>query len=46
MEDFKAVIRERYGENHRIIGDCDKELAVKCVNGTFVGVKEGDVISY
>ena len=36
-----------YGENKRITdGDYDKSLAVKCVNGTFVGKKEGDVIAF
>ena len=46
MEDRKALIQARYGENHRITGDYDKDLAVKCINGTFVGTKEGDIISY
>ena len=36
-----------YGENKRITdGDYDQSLAVKCVNGTFVGKKEGDVIAF
>ena len=36
-----------YGENKRITdGDYDKSLAVKCLNGTFVGKKEGDVIAF
>ena len=36
-----------YGENKKITdGDYDKSLAVKCVNGTFVGKKAGDVIAY
>ena len=46
MEDLKTIVRARYGENHRISGDYDRSLAVKCVNGTFVGVKEGDIIAY
>ena len=46
MEDLKALVRARYGENHRITGDYDRELAVKCINGTFVGIKEDDVIAY
>ena len=45
-EEMKAFIRARYGENHRITGDYDRELAVKCVNGTFVGVKEDNIVSY
>ena len=27
-------------------GNYDKSLAVKCLNGTFVGKKSGDVIAY
>ena len=46
MEDLKTIVRARYGENHPIIGDYDKELAVKCVNGTFVGKKKWGIISY
>ena len=46
MEDLKDLVRARYGENHRITGDYDRELAVKCINGTFVGIKEGNVIAY
>ena len=46
MEDLKTVVRARYGENHRIYGDYDRSHAVKCVNGTFVGVKEDDIIAY
>ena len=46
MEDLKAIVRARYGENHRISGDYDKELAVRCVNGTFVGKKKWGIISY
>ena len=46
MADLKSIIRARYGENHRITGEYNKDLAVKCINGTFVGVKDGDVIAY
>ncbi|MBR3245632.1 MAG: carboxylesterase family protein, partial [Parasporobacterium sp.] len=43
----RDMIRARYGENHPITDDnYDKSLAVKCVNGTFVGKKEGDIISF
>ena len=36
-----------YGENKRITdGNYDDSLAVKCVNGTFVGKKSGDVIAF
>ena len=42
-----AQIRARYGENKPITDDdYDKSLAVKCVNGTFVGTKTDDVVSY
>lgn len=36
----------KYAENKKITGNYDKTLAVKCVNGTFVGKKSDDVISY
>ncbi len=36
-----------YGENQEIYGGFyDESLAVKCVNGTFVGKKERDVIAF
>ena len=35
-----------YGENKKITGDYDKSLAVKCINGTFVGKKNDGVIAY
>lgn len=36
-----------YGENHRITdGNYDRSLAVKCINGTFVGQRKGDVIAF
>ena len=46
IEEARERMQARYGENHRITGDYDKSLAVRCVNGTFVGVKDGDVIAY
>ena len=40
-------IQALYGENKKITdGNYDKSLAVKCLNGTFVGKKSGDVIAY
>ena len=40
-------IKARYGENKQITdGFYDKSLAVKCVNGTFVGTKSENVIAY
>ena len=45
-EEQKQVITQ-YGENQEITdGDYDKSLAVKCVNGTFVGRRAENVISY
>ena len=43
----KDMLRALYGENRRIVdGAYDKSLAVKCVNGTFVGKKTDGVIAY
>ena len=43
----KDMLRALYGENRRIAdGAYDKSLAVKCVNGTFVGKKTDGVIAY
>jgi len=46
LNELKAEIRARYGENKKITGDYDKSLAVKCVNGTFIGKKNDGVIAY
>ena len=47
IEEAKKQIRADYGENKRITdGNYDKSLAVKCINGTFVGRKTEDVIAY
>ena len=44
---MKEKIRAQYGENKNITdGNYDKSLAVKCVNGTFVGRKKDGVIAY
>ena len=41
------MIRSLYGENKCITDDnYDKSLAVKCVNGTFVGKKNENIIEY
>ena len=44
----KELLWERYGgENKRITdGNYDKSLAVKCVNGTFVGKRTENIIAY
>ena len=46
--EFKDLIRMESYEylNSEITGDYDKALAVKCVNGTFVGCEENGVASY
>lgn len=46
--EFKDLIRfEQYDNlNSEITGDYDKTLAVKCVNGTFVGTEENGVASW
>ena len=47
MIDVKALLRAQYGENKRIIdGNFDKSLAVKCINGTFIGKRTENIISY
>ena len=41
------MMRAQYGENKCITdGDYDRSLAVKCVNGTFVGKKKDGIISF
>lgn len=43
----KELMRARYGENKKITdGHYDQSLAVKCVNGTFVGKKTENIISF
>ena len=42
----KEKIRALYGENKKITGQYDQSLAVKCINGTFVGKKDGDVLTF
>ncbi len=45
--DVKALLRAQYGENKKITnGNFDKSLAVKCVNGTFVGKRTENIIAY
>ena len=47
MSKVKEKIRAQYGENKQITdGNYDKSLAVKCVNGTFVGKKNNGVIAF
>ncbi|MBQ7733877.1 MAG: carboxylesterase family protein, partial [Synergistaceae bacterium] len=47
ISELKAELRAQYGENKPITdGNYDKSLAVKCINGTFVGKKTDGVIAY
>ena len=43
---FEAEAKESAVENKRITGGYDNSLAVKCINGTFVGKKTEGVITY
>ena len=41
IQEVSARMQALYGENKTITdGNYDKSLAVKCINGTFVGKKE------
>ena len=47
LNEIKAELKAQYGENKKITdGNYDKSLAVKCINGTFVGKKHDGVIAY
>ena len=47
LDEAKKKVRAHYGENKRITdGNYDKSLAVKCVNGTFVGKRTENIIAY
>ena len=47
LSEIKEEMRALYGENKKITdGNYDKSLAVKCVNGTFVGKKNDGVVAY
>ncbi len=47
LNEIEAELGAQYGENKRITdGSYDKSLAVKCINGTFVGKKNDGVIAY
>ena len=47
IDEARALLRARYGENKKITdGNYDAALAVRCVNGTFVGKKTEDIIAY
>ena len=47
MNQAKEIMRSLYGENRQIAGEnYDKSLAVKCINGTFVGKETDGIIAY
>ena len=47
LAEKRAQLQALYGENRKITdGNYDKSLAVKCINGTFVGRKTDNVIAY
>ena len=47
LAEERAKLQALYGENRKITdGNYDKSLAVKCINGTFVGRKTDNVIAY
>ena len=48
LDDIRTLLWEQYGgENKRITdADYDRTLAVKCINGTFVGRKTENVVMY
>jgi len=47
MEQYKEIIRSWYGENKKVTdGHYDKSVAVKCVNGTFIGKKVDNTIVF
>ncbi len=47
LSEMKEELRAQYGENKKITdSNYDKSLAVKCINGTFVGKKIDGVIAY
>ena len=47
MSEIEEQLKAQYGENKQIVGgNYDRSLAVKCVNGTFVGKKTDGIIAY
>jgi len=43
---MKTYMENIYGENEIIESNYDKNLSVRCSNGTFVGIDEDDVLSF
>ena len=47
LDEEREQLRAQYGENKKIEdGNYDESLAVKCVNGTFVGRRENGVVAF
>ncbi|MBR2254612.1 MAG: carboxylesterase family protein, partial [Candidatus Methanomethylophilaceae archaeon] len=47
LDGLKKSIMAQYGVNKKISGgDYDESVAVKCVNGTFVGRRKNGVVAY
>ena len=47
LAEQRTQLQALYGENKKITDDnYDKSLAVKCINGTFVGRKTDNVVAY
>ena len=47
INEAKEWLRAQYGENKRIAdSNYDKSLAVRCINGTFVGRKTENIVAY
>ena len=47
MSKIEEKLKPQYGENRQITdGNYDHSLVVKCINGTFVGKKADNIISY
>ena len=47
LDQARARMQALYGENKKITdGSYDRKLAVKCINGTFVGKKADNVIAF
>ena len=47
LDEATAKMYALYGENRKITdGNYDRSLGVKCINGTFVGKKTGNIIAY
>ena len=47
LNEIQEMHRAQYGENKKITdGTYNKSLAVKCINGTFVGKKTENIIAY